>query len=234
MGHLSVMVGLALAAAVVLMEVGSGRVLRQEGDVLRRVAPGSTIKPFVLQAVTSPPERICGRRLRLSGRRMDCVHPQFAAPVSAREALAYSCNFYFAHLVQPVDAAKLAAVLRGFGFLLARNTASLEDLQLLALGEFGVTITPMDLARAYAKLAPAGVPGLREAVEVGTAQLAAVEGLAVAGKTGTTRGHSWFAGYAPADKPRVAVVVLVEEGTGGAAAAPEAAKVLKRWFSERH
>ncbi len=234
MGHLSVMTGLALAAAVVLMEVGSGRVLRQEGDVLLRVAPGSTIKPFVLQAVASPPERICGRTLRLSGRRMDCMHPRFAAPLSAREAVAYSCNFYFAHLVQPVDAGKLSEVLRGFGFLLARNPVSLEDLQLLALGEFGVTATPMDLARAYAKLAPLGVPGLREAVEAGTAQLAVVDNLAVAGKTGTTRGHSWFAGYAPADKPRVVVVVLTKEGTGGGSAAPEAAKVLKRWFSKQH
>ena len=233
MGHLSVMIGLALAAAVVLIEVGSGRVLRQEGDVLQRVAPGSTIKPFVLQAVSSKPERICGRTLRLSGRRMDCVHPRFAAPVSAREAVAYSCNFYFAHLVQPVNADKFAAVLRGFGFVLTRTPASLEELQLLALGEFGVTATPMDLARAYAKLAPLGVPGLREAVEVGTAQLASVDGLAVAGKTGTTRGYSWFAGYAPSGDPRVAVVVLTREGTGGASAAPEAAKVLKRWLSEQ-
>ena len=225
------MTALALAAAVVLIEVGSGRVLRQEGDVTRRVAPGSTIKPFVLQATPARPERVCGRKLRLAGRRMDCVHPRLAMPLSAVEALAYSCNYYFANLAQSIDPERLADTLRKFGFVLAREPSTPEDRQLVALGEFGVTTTPMDLARAYARL---GVtPGLREAVEVGTAQRAAVKGLAVAGKTGTTRGHAWFAGYAPADKPAVAVVVLTEEGTGGASAAPEAAKVLEAWFSTR-
>src|SRR6202008_2058422 len=93
-GEPASMTGLALAA-IVLIEVGSGRVLRQDGDVTRRVAPGSTIKPFVLQATTLRPERVCGRTLRLAGRRMDCVHPKLAMPLTAREAIAYSCNYYF-------------------------------------------------------------------------------------------------------------------------------------------
>ncbi len=200
---------------------------------MRRVPPGSTMKPFVVQGVTARPELVCGRRLTLAGRRMDCIHPRFASPVSAREAVAYSCNFYFAHLARSADPANLASVLRGFGFVLSRTPESVEDLQLLALGEFSVTTTPMDLARAYAKLAPIGLPGLRGAVEVGTPQLASVAGLAVAGKTGTTRGYSWFAGYAPAGQPSVAVVVLSGGGSGGASAAPEAARVLKRWLLEQ-
>lgn len=224
---------LAAAAAVVLIEIGSGRVLVQEGDVMRRVAPGSTIKPFVLQATSLRPERVCDRKLRLAGRNMDCVHPRLAAPVSSREALIYSCNFYFANLAQAIEPGRLAEVLRGFGFVLSKAPQSQEDRQLAALGEFGVTTTPMDLARAYARLATVGEPGLREAVEVGTAQRAAVAGLAVAGKTGTTRRYAWFAGYAPAEKPAVAVAVLTDEGTGGASAAPEAARVLKAWFSGR-
>ena len=220
---------LALAAAVVLIEIGSGRVIRQEGDVTRRVAPGSTIKPFVLQATALRPERPCGRKLRLAGRRMDCIHPILAAPLSAREALAYSCNFYFANLAQSIDPVHLAGVLRSFGFDVSRTPGSMEERQLAALGEFGLTTTPMDLARAYAKLAVIGVPGLQEAVEVGTAQRAAVDGLAISGKTGTTRGYSWFAGFAPSEKPRVAIVVLSGEGTGASSAAPEAARVLREW-----
>jgi cell division protein FtsI/penicillin-binding protein 2 len=228
------MTALALAAAVVLIEIGtSGKVLRQEGDVMRRVAPGSTIKPFVLLATTTRPERVCGRKLTLGGRRMDCVHPLLAAPVTSREALAYSCNFYFANLAQSIDPKQLADVLRSFGFVLSRTPVSQQDRQLVALGEFGVTTTPMDLARAYARLGVTGMPGLREAVEAGTAQRAAVDGLAVAGKTGTTRGHSWFAGFAPAGRPRVAIVVLSEEGTGGSSAAPQAGRVLKEWFAQR-
>lgn len=228
------MMGLALAAAIILIEVGSGRVLRQDGAAMRRVAPGSTIKPFVLQAATSRPEWVCGRKLRLAGRRMDCVHPTLAAPLSAREALAYSCNFYFASLAQTIEPGRLAEVLRKFGFVLSKTPQTAEDRQLVALGEFGVTTTPLDLARAYARLAAAGgEPGLREAVEVGTAQRAAVDGIAVAGKTGTTRGYSWFAGYAPVEKPQVAVVVLTAEGTGGSSAAPEGGKVLREWFAQR-
>lgn len=225
--------GVAAAAAIVLIELASGRVVEQQGDVRRQVAPGSTLKPFVLEAAKGLPplERVCGRSLRLGTRRMDCSHPRLALPIGPREALAYSCNSYFASLGQRIEPARLASTLRQFGFVVTRVPESEAERQLMALGEFGVTASPLDLARAYAKLAAAGVPGLSEAVEVGTGQLAAVDGVAVAGKTGTTRGHAWFAGYAPAGRPGVVVVVLTREGTGGASAAPVAAEVLKRWFA---
>jgi penicillin-binding protein 2 len=43
--------------------------------------------------------------------------------------------------------------------------------------------------------------------------------------------HSWFAGYAPADDPEVAFVVLLEEaGYGGQAAAPAALEILRAYF----
>ena len=59
----------------------------------------------------------------------------------------------------------------------------------------------------------------------------------VAGKTGsseTGRGttHSWFACYAPADNPEIAVAVLVEEGgDGSVAAAPVARRILEAYFA---
>lgn len=59
----------------------------------------------------------------------------------------------------------------------------------------------------------------------------------VAGKTGsaeTGRGtvHSWFACYAPADKPEVVVTALVEEGgEGSVSAAPIVRKVLEAYFA---
>lgn len=58
----------------------------------------------------------------------------------------------------------------------------------------------------------------------------------VAGKTGsaeTGRGttHSWFACYAPADNPQIAVAVLVEDGgEGSVTAAPAARKILEAYF----
>ncbi len=67
----------------------------------------------------------------------------------------------------------------------------------------------------------------------GTGQRARVEGVSVAAKTGTAQNpqgepHAWFVGYAPADKPKVALVVLIEHGGhGGYAAADIAKKVIE-------
>ncbi|MDR7550244.1 MAG: penicillin-binding protein 2 [Armatimonadota bacterium] len=75
--------------------------------------------------------------------------------------------------------------------------------------------------------------GLLAVVEGGTGRAAAVPGLSVAGKTGSAenpRGipHAWFAGYAPADRPSLVVVVFVEHGRrGGDAAAPIARAIFE-------
>lgn len=77
-------------------------------------------------------------------------------------------------------------------------------------------------------------------VESGTGTAAQLPGTQVAGKTGTAQTREgaagptvWFAGFAPADNPRVAVAVVVEEGgsagmggTGGGVAAPIARQVM--------
>ncbi len=75
---------------------------------------------------------------------------------------------------------------------------------------------------------------MRRVVTSGTGTGAAIEGVEVAGKTGTAeRGDStnlaWFIGFAPASDPEVAVAVVVEDtlATGGAEAAPLAAKVMR-------
>eukprot|EP00456_Euglypha_rotunda_P011988 TRINITY_DN1329_c0_g1_i7.p1 TRINITY_DN1329_c0_g1~~TRINITY_DN1329_c0_g1_i7.p1 ORF type:complete len:748 (-),score=191.73 TRINITY_DN1329_c0_g1_i7:2326-4569(-) len=50
----------------------------------------------------------------------------------------------------------------------------------------------------------------------------------IAGKTGTAESgsadHAWFAGYVPAERPRVAFVVVLEQGGGGGKAAGPVAK----------
>lgn len=62
------------------------------------------------------------------------------------------------------------------------------------------------------------------------------EGLKVAGKTGTAenkikgqvaKDHSWFVGYAPHDKPKIVVAVIIENGgTGSSAAAPAVCQTI--------
>ena len=62
-----------------------------------------------------------------------------------------------------------------------------------------------------------------------------LESVKIAGKTGTAQtgggreDHSWFAGYAPADAPRVAFVVALEHaGSGAEAAGPVARRIVQR------
>jgi len=77
-------------------------------------------------------------------------------------------------------------------------------------------------------------------VESGSGTAARISGVQVAGKTGTAQTaegqapHAWFTGFAPADKPQVAVAVIVEHGgnagseaTGGRVAAPIARAVIE-------
>ncbi|KPK42391.1 MAG: hypothetical protein AMJ78_02760 [Omnitrophica WOR_2 bacterium SM23_29] len=69
--------------------------------------------------------------------------------------------------------------------------------------------------------------------ETGTGQRARVEGLKIAAKTGTAQNpqgepHAWFLGYAPADNPKIAFVVLVEHGgKGGLSAADLSKRILE-------
>jgi penicillin-binding protein 2 len=88
----------------------------------------------------------------------------------------------------------------------------------------------------------------KSANDGGTGQGARVEGFDVCGKTGSTqvmsresaarlaqaghevKTHSWFSGFAPRDKPRIVVTVLVEYGGGGGAtAAPVAGKIFAKF-----
>jgi len=70
------------------------------------------------------------------------------------------------------------------------------------------------------------------AVRHGTGRAAALSGIEVAGKTGTAtnpagRSHAWFVAFAPAEAPRVAVAIVVENaGYGGEIAAPVARNVI--------
>ena len=93
---------------------------------------------------------------------------------------------------------------------------------------------PKELRRAISAQTAAELRAMMEAaVARGTGTGASIDGLRVAGKTGTaetgrTGNDVWFIGFAPVDAPRVAIAVAVSDqpGTGGAIAAPIARTVL--------
>lgn len=72
-----------------------------------------------------------------------------------------------------------------------------------------------------------------DVVAHGTGTAAQLPGVTVAGKTGTAtnphgRSHAWFVAFAPAQAPRVAVAIVIENvGYGGTYAAPIARDVLR-------
>ena len=80
---------------------------------------------------------------------------------------------------------------------------------------------------------------MQRVVNAGTGTAAALEGIQVAGKTGTAEvgdgtNLAWFIAFAPADDPQVAVAVVLEDTlqTGGEAAAPIAADVIRTALAE--
>jgi len=75
---------------------------------------------------------------------------------------------------------------------------------------------------------------LAETVASGTGAGARVPGYLAAGKTGSAEAikgkptHAWFVCYVPAEKPKLAIAVMLEmAGGGGAMAAPVAAKIIR-------
>ncbi len=71
----------------------------------------------------------------------------------------------------------------------------------------------------------------------GTGRLARVEGLRIAGKTGTAQSgkgedHAWFVGFAPVEDPKVALVVFLEHGGHGGVTAAKVASSVFGWLKE--
>ena len=82
--------------------------------------------------------------------------------------------------------------------------------------------------------------GMVTAVTDGTAAPGALPDVQVAGKTGSAepggdvKTHGWYIAFAPAEAPRIAIAVIVENGgTGGGAAAPIARQIMQEALSQK-
>jgi cell division protein FtsI/penicillin-binding protein 2 len=220
-------------ATAVVLDLHTGAVLASAGQP-RHSAPGSAIKPLLLEyalehgIVQAKTEVYCHRDLHVGSRALPCTHPTNQPVFTAESALAESCNTWFAEMGQRFSGPQLEAAFQSTH--LPHSSASadaVEQRQLAVLGLAGVSATPLELARAYRDLLehmPAAGPvarGLKESVDYGMANSAAIPGVTILGKTGTAsdRGeawtHGWFAGAIPG---RFVVVVFVPHGDGGTAA----------------
>lgn len=75
------------------------------------------------------------------------------------------------------------------------------------------------------------IPGLRVAGKTGTSQVIQSRTAVASGDPKNLRDHALFVAYAPADKPKIAVAVIVEHGGhGGSAAAPVARAIFAQYF----
>lgn len=76
-----------------------------------------------------------------------------------------------------------------------------------------------------------------DVVRDGTGKSSQISGINVAGKTGSAenphgKAHAWFVGFAPAENPKIAVAVVVENaGGGGANAGPIARDVMSQYIN---
>lgn len=88
--------------------------------------------------------------------------------------------------------------------------------------------------------------GMQDVVESGTARVARIKGIALAGKTGTAENygiiygkreklanHSWFVCFAPRENPKIAVAVVVENaGFGSTWAGPMASLIVEKFLRD--
>lgn len=222
--------------------------------------PGSVFKLVTalagLEAGVATPLSCRGR---FEGR--PCWKPGGHGRLTLEEAIAQSCNVYFYQLGERVGYPRLLAAARRAGLTQRGKapptieTAIGEGTQVSATalqmagflagvatdgrprqvgwtpGEPGAAFAPDGhLARLRA--------GMRAGVLAGSGRMAGSAEVAIAGKTGTAtyldgsnRTYGWFVGYAPAERPRLAVVVMLRDANGFGDAAPIGKAVIEAWLA---
>ncbi|MDR0431342.1 MAG: penicillin-binding protein 2 [Tannerellaceae bacterium] len=134
-------------------------------------------------------------------------------------------------LATPLQMCNLAATIANRGYFYTPHVVkSIENGELAS--QYTQKNSPTIEARHYAHLAE----GMRNAVIGGTCRRVALPDIAVCGKTGTSetvhgKDHSIFIGFAPYEKPEVAISVFVENaGFGATYAAPIAKLMLQKYL----
>lgn len=81
--------------------------------------------------------------------------------------------------------------------------------------------------------------GMEEVITLGTAKIARIDSITIAGKTGTAQNphgkdHSVFIAFAPVENPKIAICVIVENaGFGSTWAAPIASLLIEKYITRK-
>jgi peptidoglycan glycosyltransferase len=135
----------------------------------------------------------------------------------------------------PMQGAMVAAAIANQGMLMKPYLVdSIQAPDLTVIDK----LSPEQMGRATSpEVAAALTQMMTSVVDRGTGRKARIQGVQVAGKTGTAQNsatdHAWFVGFAPADHPKIAVAVFVKNGgaTGGDISAPVARQVIQAYLS---
>lgn len=140
--------------------------------------------------------------------------------------------------VTPLQMARVMAAVANGGRLVTPRLASRSD-AVIESDSFDQSTAPSE-SSSIRGLSPHTLDFIRHGLEMvvndphGTGyKTVRTKEISIAGKTGTAQtaggvDHAWFAGYAPADHPRVAFVVVLEHGgSGGKAAGPVAREFVQ-------
>lgn len=138
-------------------------------------------------------------------------------------------------LITPLKMANVAAIIANRGYYYTPHVIH-------GVGE-SKTVNPDFMVRHETGVAPHNfepvIEGMVGAVEGGTARRSKVEGIEIAGKTGTSQNkrgmdHSIFIAFAPVNDPKIAIAVFVENaGAGGSAAAPIANLIIEKYLTRK-
>ncbi|MFH1452797.1 MAG: penicillin-binding transpeptidase domain-containing protein [Armatimonadota bacterium] len=189
----------------------------------------------------------CGNYYKAADRVFRCTKPGGHGQVDLSRAVAYSCSIYFYKLYPELSTGKLIKYSR---LMLDNNehkckignpADSFEGLNMMIGESVFVKIKPVQMITLIKHL-------IKEDLDIDNdyytalkngMELSCVKGTSqrinfnAAGKTGTStdmnhngRFHGWFAGWAPAGKPKIAVAVFLDNGKGFEAA-EIAGKVFK-------
>ncbi len=241
-------------AAILLIDLrtpAGALLLEERPDILDApLAPGSIAKIVTLvaaleSATIAPGTAIaCPGRVTVAGETYTCTHPRVGRPLSPAEALAHSCNTYFASIASRLPRQALDRVFVRAGLPPpAARAATVKA----ALGLEGVRVTPRQLLTSFVRVATGNgfrleashravlLDGLRGAATYGTARSFGDEGIAALAKTGTAPHGGSYVGLVvaalPADRPTRAIVV-VAPGAAGLDAASLAASRLAALVEE--